>query len=222
MTVGASRGSAFVRLFQAEYPADVAGMVLVDPTAEDRLYVMFQGKVAPLTSLTLDQHRSTQPPANAVIPIPTRQPQLGAPFDRLPPSLYATRVALDRKLIESMPPTVSGEIVAESAVETTPCCRALVRHVRERLRCLVIFPDRTVAGSQGLARKARGARRHLAHVPQRAASRRRRFVSRDPSVTSGRGCLRHSGCGRVGQGQGAASVVLRTCNRDDVQFERRQ
>ena len=113
--VGASRGGAFVRLFQAEYPADVAGMVLVDPTSEDQLYVMFQGKTAALTSLTPDQHRSTQPPANAVIPIPTRQPQVGAPFDRLPPSLYATRVALDRKLIGSMPPTVSGEVVAESA-----------------------------------------------------------------------------------------------------------
>ena len=68
-----------------------------------------------MTSLTPEQHSSTQPPASAVIPIPTRQPQTGAPFDRLPPPLYATRVALDRKLIASMPPTVSGQVVAESA-----------------------------------------------------------------------------------------------------------
>jgi len=68
-----------------------------------------------LTSLTPAQHDSTLPPASAVIPIPTRQPQSGAPFDRLPPSLYATRIALDRKLIASMPPTISGEVVAESA-----------------------------------------------------------------------------------------------------------
>ena len=113
--VGASRGGVFVRLFQAEYPTDVAGMVLIDPTAEDRLYLMFQGTVAALTSLTPEQHRSTQPPADAVVPIPTRQPQTGAPFDRLPKPLYATRIALDRKLIRSLPPTISGQVVAESA-----------------------------------------------------------------------------------------------------------
>lgn len=115
VTVGASRGGVFVRLFQAEYPTDVAGMVLIDPTAEDRLFVMFQGQGVALTSLTPEQHRSTMPPANASIPIPTRQPQTGAPFDRLPEPLYATRVAIDRKLIASMPSTISGEIVIESS-----------------------------------------------------------------------------------------------------------
>jgi len=112
--VGASRGGVFVRLFQAEYPTDVAGMVLIDPTVEDRLYVNFEGAVAALTSLTPEQHRSTLPSASAVIPIPTRQPQTGAPFDRLPPPLYATRVALDSKLIAAMPSTVGGQVVAES------------------------------------------------------------------------------------------------------------
>jgi pimeloyl-ACP methyl ester carboxylesterase len=113
--VGASRGGVFVRLFQAEYPDDVAGMVLIDPTVEDRLYVNFQGGVMALTSLTPEQHRSMQPGVDAVLPIPTREPQTGAPFDRLPAALYATRVALDRRLIASMPPTVGGGIVAESA-----------------------------------------------------------------------------------------------------------
>jgi pimeloyl-ACP methyl ester carboxylesterase len=60
--VGASRGGLYVRLFQAEYRADVAGLVLVDPAAEDRLFTMYQGK-----------------------------PQTGAPFDRLPSDLYARR-----------------------------------------------------------------------------------------------------------------------------------
>jgi pimeloyl-ACP methyl ester carboxylesterase len=114
--VGASRGGVFVRLFHAEYPADVAGMVLIDPTAEDRLFVTFQGAVTALTSLTPEQHRSTQPPPSAVVPIRPRQPQTGAPFDRLPKPLYETRVALDRKLIASMPPTVSGQVVAESSI----------------------------------------------------------------------------------------------------------
>jgi pimeloyl-ACP methyl ester carboxylesterase len=113
--VGASRGGVLVRLFQAEYPAEVAGLVLIDPTAEDRLFVNVQGAVSALTSLTPEQHRSTQPPPSAVIPIPARQPQTGAPFDRLPKPLYETRVVLDRKLIASMPPTISGRVVAESS-----------------------------------------------------------------------------------------------------------
>ena len=111
---GASRGGVFVRLFQAEYPADVVGLALIDPTAEDQLFVMFQGKGVAITSLTPEQHRSMQSTLPATIPIPSRQPQTGAPFDRLPPSLYDIRIALDRKLIASMPPTVSATVAAES------------------------------------------------------------------------------------------------------------
>jgi pimeloyl-ACP methyl ester carboxylesterase len=112
--VGASRGGVFVRLFQAEYPAEVVGFVLIDPTAEDQLFVMLQGKGVALTSLTPEQHRSMQSTLPATITVPSRQPQTGAPFDRLPPPLYNTRIALDRKLIASMPRTVSAEVAAES------------------------------------------------------------------------------------------------------------
>jgi pimeloyl-ACP methyl ester carboxylesterase len=112
--VGASRGGVYVRLFQAEYPDDVVGLVLIDPTAEDQLFVMFEGRGVALTSLTPDQHRAMQATLPETIPIPSRQPQTGAPFDRLPPALYETRVALDRKLIASMPPTVSAGVAAES------------------------------------------------------------------------------------------------------------
>lgn len=113
---GASRGGVLVRLFHAEYPGDVVGMVLIDPTAEDRMFVMFQGKPVAITSLTPEQARSTQPPPTAVISIPGRPPQTGAPFDRLPPALYATRVAMERKLIASVPPTIGGQIIAESSL----------------------------------------------------------------------------------------------------------
>jgi pimeloyl-ACP methyl ester carboxylesterase len=112
--VGASRGGVLVRLFQAEYPADVVGFVLIDPTAEDQLFVMFQGKGVALTSLTSEQHRSMQSTLPATITVPSRQSQTGAPFDLLPPRLYDTRIALDRKLIASMPRTVSAEAAAES------------------------------------------------------------------------------------------------------------
>ena len=111
--VGASRGGLYVRLFQAEYPAAVAGLVLVDPAAEDRLFTMYQGKPVPIVSLTAEQYRSLAP--QGAVPIPPRQPQTGAPFDRLPPDLYARRVALDRRMIAGMPATVSAEVVAESS-----------------------------------------------------------------------------------------------------------
>ena len=112
--VGASRGGTYVRLFQAEYPADVAGLVLVDPTAEDQLFVMFQGKGVAITSLTPEQHQAMQSALPATLPIPSRPPQTGPPFDRLPQPLYDTRVALDRKLIASMPPSVGADVAAES------------------------------------------------------------------------------------------------------------
>jgi pimeloyl-ACP methyl ester carboxylesterase len=47
------------------------------------------------------------------VPIAPRQPQIGTPFDRLPAPLYETRVAIDRRLIASMPPTVPPEVVLE-------------------------------------------------------------------------------------------------------------
>jgi pimeloyl-ACP methyl ester carboxylesterase len=109
--LGASRGGLYVRLFQTEYPADVAGLVLVDSAAEDRLFTMYQGKPVPIVSLTAEQYRSLQP--QSAVPVPVRQAQTGTPFDRLPPDLYARRVALDRKMIADMPATVSAEIVAE-------------------------------------------------------------------------------------------------------------
>ena len=112
--VGASRGGLFVRLFQAEYPTSVAGLVLIDAAAEDQLFVMFEGKGVTLASLTPEQHRAMQASLPETISIPRRQPQKGPPFDRLPPPLYATRIALDQKLIDSFPPSVSAAIAAES------------------------------------------------------------------------------------------------------------
>ena len=109
--VGASRGGLYVRLFQAEYPADVAGLVLVDPAAEDRLYTMYQGKPVPMVSLTAEQYRSLAP--QGAVAVPARQPQTGAPFERLPSDLYARRVALDRKMIAGTPATVAAEVVGE-------------------------------------------------------------------------------------------------------------
>jgi pimeloyl-ACP methyl ester carboxylesterase len=112
--VGASRGGLFVRMYQAKYPGDVVGMVLVDPTHEDRLYTAFEGKALPIASLTTEQLRTTIPVAGFV-KVPRRSPQQGRPFDLLPPELYETRMALDARLINSVPDSVSYEIVWQHA-----------------------------------------------------------------------------------------------------------
>jgi pimeloyl-ACP methyl ester carboxylesterase len=112
--VGASAGGLYVRLYQLEHPADVAGLVLVDPATEDRLFTMFQQRAVPIGSLSAEQLLTTLPTA-ASIPVPSRAPQTGTPFDRLPPDLYQLRVKIDQRLIASFPATVSAEIVRDSS-----------------------------------------------------------------------------------------------------------
>jgi pimeloyl-ACP methyl ester carboxylesterase len=111
--VGASRGGVFTRLYQLEYPDDVAGFVLVDPTTEDRLFTVFDGRTATIAELTADQYATTMP-TKGPLPITPRPPQTGAPFDRLPPELYQLRIKLDQRLIDSMGSSVSVEIARES------------------------------------------------------------------------------------------------------------
>lgn len=112
--VGASFGAIYARLYQLEHPASVAGLVLLDPATEDRLFTMYQGQGVPIASLTAEQFASTLPAAGSV-PVRSRAPQTGAPFDRLPPDLYQLRVKLDQRLIASMPASVTAEQVRESA-----------------------------------------------------------------------------------------------------------
>jgi pimeloyl-ACP methyl ester carboxylesterase len=110
--VGASRGGLLVRAHLAEYPADVAGFVFVDPSSEDRLFTMFQGKGVLIAELTKEQLQTTMPKED--VKIPRRAPQKGAPFDRLPADLYETRIKLDEKLIADTPDTVPASVVAVS------------------------------------------------------------------------------------------------------------
>jgi pimeloyl-ACP methyl ester carboxylesterase len=111
--VGASMGGIYVRLYQARYPDEVAGLVLVDPAHEDRLFTFFQGKAMAIAELTADQMRTTIRPGS--LRIPRRQPQTGAPFDKLPRELYERRVALEGRLIASIPEMLSSDVVLESA-----------------------------------------------------------------------------------------------------------
>jgi pimeloyl-ACP methyl ester carboxylesterase len=111
--VGASLGGIYVRLYEAQYPDEVVGLVFVDPAHEDRLFLMFEGKPVTIASLTAEQRRSIIPPGP--MKVPRRRPQTGAPFDRLPRELYELRVKLDRQLIASIPASVPYEAVAASA-----------------------------------------------------------------------------------------------------------
>ena len=111
--VGASAGGQYVRLFQLEHPGDVIGLVLVDPSTEDRLFTMYRQQAVLIASLTAEQLLSTLP--TSAIPLPSRAPQTGAPFDRLPPDLYQLRIKIDQRLIASMPASVPAEVVREAS-----------------------------------------------------------------------------------------------------------
>jgi pimeloyl-ACP methyl ester carboxylesterase len=150
--VGASLGGLHVRSYTADYPEQVAGMVLVDPAAETRLFAMFQGQAVTIASLSAEQMRSTIPPG--WVRLPPRSPQTGAPFDRLPPDLYATRIKLDQRLIASFPDSVSYDMrVASIERDRARLARllALSQTVQHPLgaRPLVVL-TRGIEWSQGL------------------------------------------------------------------------
>lgn len=114
--VGASFGALYVRLYQLEHPDDVAGLVLLDPATEDRLFTLFEGRMVTIGSLSAEQLLTTLP-ASGSVPnrAGTRPPQMGAPFDRLPKDLYETRIKLDQRLIASQGTSVSADIVRKDA-----------------------------------------------------------------------------------------------------------
>lgn len=107
--VGASRGGLQVRAYLADYPDDVAGLVLVDPASEDRLFTYFQGQPVAIASLTAEQLSTTFPTRPIIAR--RRNPQTGAPFDRLPPELYQQRIKLDERLIASIPDFMTPEFI---------------------------------------------------------------------------------------------------------------
>lgn len=97
-----------MRRYQIDYPDEVVGMVLVDPSHEERLFTFHEGTAVTIASLSAEQLRSTIPSGDLRLPKP-RSPQTGAPFDRLPRELYETRILLDKRLIASQPTTVTYE-----------------------------------------------------------------------------------------------------------------
>ena len=107
--VGASRGGLLIRDFQARYPADVQGMLFLDPATEDRLFWTIQGQTMRVADVSAEQLRNSLPAKS--VAVPRRKPQTGSPFDRLPPDLYRVRVLLDERLIASYPDSVTPEVI---------------------------------------------------------------------------------------------------------------
>jgi pimeloyl-ACP methyl ester carboxylesterase len=109
--VGHSMGGIYVRIFQRRYPDAVAAMVLVDPSHEDNLFTMYEGRAVAIAALTAEQLQRTMPPGDINVPI--RPVQTGPPFDRLPADLYRVRVELERRLIagDAAAPVPRGTVV---------------------------------------------------------------------------------------------------------------
>ena len=125
--VGASFGGIYVRLYQLDYPGDVAGLVLIDPPSEDRLFTMYQRQAVAIASLSAAELLSTLPQTGSVR-VPRRQPQSGSPFDKLPPHLYQLRVEFDRRLIDAVPETVLADTIQLSAEGQRAALARLLQH----------------------------------------------------------------------------------------------
>ena len=91
--VGASIGGIYIRAYQREYPADVAGLIFSNTS--NRVGFIANGVNGLLWSLSEDQIRSAFPLPKPSSVAPTRE---GDPFDRLPADLQAARLQFDVKL----------------------------------------------------------------------------------------------------------------------------
>jgi pimeloyl-ACP methyl ester carboxylesterase len=111
--VGASYGGMLVRLFADAHPSEAAGFVFVDPGHEDQLFTMLDGTPRTIASLSADEFARTLPTGD--VDIPSRGPQIGEPFSRLPADLFAARVAIETRTLAAMPARVSAAIAAATA-----------------------------------------------------------------------------------------------------------
>jgi pimeloyl-ACP methyl ester carboxylesterase len=166
LLVGASRGGLLIRQYLAQYPADVIGLVFVDPATEDRMWSMVGGRAILMAELTSDQIRSSLPPQP--VRVPRRPVQKGAPFDRLPPELYQLRLLLDERLIAAQPETVTPEQIF-----------LFQDHERQRLAGLLASSKTgTPFGSRPTVVLSRGAERDAGREGSHAAVAKLSTISR--------------------------------------------
>jgi pimeloyl-ACP methyl ester carboxylesterase len=113
--VGHSMGGIYVRIYERRFPSEVVGMVLDDPSHETDLFTMYRGQGIMIGALTAEQLQETIPSGNVQLPL--RNPETGAPFDRLPGELYGLRVELERRLLASDASKPVPHAVVAEAVE---------------------------------------------------------------------------------------------------------
>ena len=107
LLVGAARGGLLIRAYLASYPSEVAGLVFIDPSTEDRMLGMVGGKPVPIGEMTAEQMRSTIP--KQTVRLPRRRVHQGPPFIALPPELYKQRQLLDQRSIDALPETLTPQ-----------------------------------------------------------------------------------------------------------------
>jgi len=98
--VGASMGGVYVRWYQMQHPDEVRGIVYVDASSEDGLFLGVAGKPMPIWAVTVEQVRAMYPPGPVPQP-PARQPQTGAPFNKLPAPLLAAHAEFESRLMNA-------------------------------------------------------------------------------------------------------------------------
>lgn len=112
--VGASFGGAIVRWFQLEHPVEVAGLIFVDSTHEDDLFLGVNGKAMPIWAVTQDQVQAMIP-AGPIPEQPLRDAQTGAPFNILPPDLLTQHAEFELKLMTDRQHPTRDAVLAQMA-----------------------------------------------------------------------------------------------------------
>lgn len=106
--VGQSWGRAIARVYTATYPAEMAGIVLVDSSHEDML-LWINGKVLRPRLIALEEWRALwkpPPPDAKPMPMPMRPrppTKVDAPFDKLPADMQKLRLwAMEKQLFQAV------------------------------------------------------------------------------------------------------------------------
>jgi pimeloyl-ACP methyl ester carboxylesterase len=109
--VGQSMGSRFARLYYAQHPTDVAGMVLIDGEHEDGLFILANGKPAAISSLSDAEFTAATPPASAP---PQRVPvaRLEPAYEKLPTRLQQEHLWLMTRLFDGMRAAPAADVDA--------------------------------------------------------------------------------------------------------------
>jgi pimeloyl-ACP methyl ester carboxylesterase len=95
-------GAFYTRAYQLRYPSEAAGFVFIEPTHEDAFMIPLGSTPTPLWAVSPEQARAFAASLNDN-PRPPPPPLLStqSPFDRLPPELLKTRLAFEKRSLQT-------------------------------------------------------------------------------------------------------------------------